>query len=232
MKSWKRQRVLKTFVLGLAVAAIAAPAAAADPWFTDGTSVIVRPDDRATRVSPPEADAVQSSPSATQAGSFDRPTAPDNRPVHVPPVSTTPADSFDRPTAPDNRPVHVPPVSTTPADSFDRPTAPDNRPVHEAPVDATPTILGEPAVRPDDRAARPGPAATPETIFDRATRPVVVTPDSSAPVTSSEPSAVGDEGFDWTDAGIGAGMALGLVLLACGMLLLLRHRRTPEVAAS
>jgi hypothetical protein len=208
MKSWKRQRVLKTFVLGLAVAAIAAPAAAADPWFTDGTSVIVRPDDRATRVSPPEADAVQSSPSATQAGSFDRPTAPDNRPVHVPPVSTTPADSFDRP------------------------TAPDNRPVHEAPVDATPTILGEPAVRPDDRAARPGPAATPETIFDRATRPVVVTPDSSAPVTSSEPSAVGDEGFDWTDAGIGAGMALGLVLLACGMLLLLRHRRTPEVAAS
>jgi hypothetical protein len=208
MKSWKRQRVLKTFVLGLAVAAIAAPAAAADPWFTDGTSVIVRPDDRATRVSPPEADAVQSSPSATQAGSFDRPTAPDNRPVHVPPVSTTPADSFDRP------------------------TAPDNRPVHEAPVDATPTISGEPAVRPDDRAARPGPAATPETIFDRATRPVVVTPDSSAPVTSSEPSAVGDEGFDWTDAGIGAGMALGLVLLACGMLLLLRHRRTPEVAAS
>jgi len=36
----------------------------------------------------------------------------------------------------------------------------------------------------------------------------------------------GDRGFDWGDAGIGAGAALGLMLAATGATLLLAHRRT------
>ena len=42
----------------------------------------------------------------------------------------------------------------------------------------------------------------------------------------------GDSGFDWGDAGIGAGAALGLVLAATGGTLLLAHRRTQSPTAS
>jgi hypothetical protein len=42
----------------------------------------------------------------------------------------------------------------------------------------------------------------------------------------------GDSGFDWGDAGIGAGAALGLTLAATGGMLLLAHRRTQSRAAS
>jgi len=42
----------------------------------------------------------------------------------------------------------------------------------------------------------------------------------------------GDSGFDWGDAGIGAGAALGLMLAATGGTLLLAHRRTPSHTAS
>jgi hypothetical protein len=41
-----------------------------------------------------------------------------------------------------------------------------------------------------------------------------------------------DSGFDWGDAGIGAGGALGLVLAATGGTLLLAHRRTQSDSAS
>jgi hypothetical protein len=125
-------------------------------------------------------------------------------------IVVPPEGSFDRATPPDGRPVNATPATVTPEGSFDQATPPDDRPVNATPVSATPIISSRPAVRPDDRTdiRGPGVAPVPETII------------------------VGDDGFDWGDAGIGAGMALGLVLLACGMLLLLRHRRTPEVAAS
>jgi hypothetical protein len=42
----------------------------------------------------------------------------------------------------------------------------------------------------------------------------------------------GDSGFDWGDAGIGAGGALGLMLAATGGTLLLAHRRTQSHTAS
>ena len=42
----------------------------------------------------------------------------------------------------------------------------------------------------------------------------------------------GDSGFDWGDAGIGAGAALGLMLAATGGALLLAHRRTQSRTAS
>lgn len=42
----------------------------------------------------------------------------------------------------------------------------------------------------------------------------------------------GDSGFDWGDAAIGAGAALGLTLAATGSALLLAHRRTQSRAAS
>ena len=42
----------------------------------------------------------------------------------------------------------------------------------------------------------------------------------------------GNSGFDWGDAGIGAGAALGLMLAATGGTLLLAHRRTQSRTAS
>jgi hypothetical protein len=44
-------------------------------------------------------------------------------------------------------------------------------------------------------------------------------------------STSGASGFDWGDAGIGAGAALGLMLAATGGILLLAHRRTLLSAA-
>jgi hypothetical protein len=110
---------------------------------------------------------------------------------------------------PDDRAVRATPVTiVVPEGSFDRATPPDDRPVNVTPVEATPITSSAP-VRPDDRSAIRGPGAAPV--------PVTITVDG--------------DGFDWGDAGIGAGMALGLVLLASG-LLLYRHRRGPEIAAS
>jgi hypothetical protein len=41
-----------------------------------------------------------------------------------------------------------------------------------------------------------------------------------------------DSGFDWGDASIGAGGALGLILAAAGGTLLLAHRRTQSRTAN
>jgi hypothetical protein len=206
MRGSKRHRILGTFVVAMAVAGAAAPTAGADPWLTDNPSGIVRLDDRALA----ERHGADITIVVPPEGSFDRATPPDGRPVNATPATVTPEGSFDRATPPDGRPVNATPATVTPEGSFDQATPPDDRPVNATPVSATPIISSRPAVRPDDRTdiRGPGVAPVPETII------------------------VGDDGFDWGDAGIGAGMALGLVLLACGMLLLLRHRRTPEVAAS
>jgi hypothetical protein len=73
---------------------------------------------------------------------------------------------------------------------------------------------------PDDRADRITPG-NPQIVGslnpdDRADR---VTPPAGDPVVVATPSS----GFDWTDAGIGAGFAVGLMLLALGAALATRH---------
>jgi hypothetical protein len=75
-------------------------------------------------------------------------------------------------------------------------------------------------VNPDDRADRITPGnpqvhvvVTPD---DRADR---FTPEAGNPQVVASPSS----GFDWSDAGIGAGTAVGLMLLALGAALATRH---------
>ena len=79
-----------------------------------------------------------------------------------------------------------------------------------APCALSPATADEPAMLPDDRAGVRGPGAAP----DATPATILVSPN----------------GFDWTDAGIGAGMALGLILLGSGMLLVARRHRRPTVA--
>ena len=62
---------------------------------------------------------------------------------------------------------------------------------------------------PDDRAGVRGPGAAPAPAL------IVVSAD----------------GFDWTDAAIGAALSLGLILLGTGGLLVARRHRKPNVAA-
>jgi hypothetical protein len=80
-------------------------------------------------------------------------------------------------------------------------------------------------VRPDDRADRAiAPAAQPAAVRpdDRADRGLPTIAAEALPTT---------DGFDWTDAGIGAVGALGLVLLvASASLLGLRLRRVPVLS--
>lgn len=46
------------------------------------------------------------------------------------------------------------------------------------------------------------------------------------------PTGTGAHGFDWGDAGIGAGGAIALVLLAIGSVMLLTHRRPEHLRSS
>jgi hypothetical protein len=79
-------------------------------------------------------------------------------------------------------------------------------------------------------------------VSSTATTPTSTGPGSDVSSTNGydlarvPPTAVrvisGDSGFDWGDAGIGAGAALGLVLAATGGALLLAHRRTQSRTAS
>ena len=81
----------------------------------------------------------------------------------------------------------------------------------------------------DSRASRP--AATPTTIGPGSD----VSSTNGYDFARVPPTVVrivsGDSGFDWGDAGIGAGAALGLMLAATGGTLLLAHRRTLLSAA-
>ena len=59
----------------------------------------------------------------------------------------------------------------------------------------------------------------------------VVSPYRDGNVTSvSTPQLVASPGFDWSDAGIGAGLALGLVLLGGGAFIATRHLGRPQTA--
>jgi hypothetical protein len=103
---------------------------------------------------------------------------------------------------------------------------PDDRADRVSPV----TI--ETAVRPDDRGARVSPVSPVSTI-----QPGSLPDDragargpGSAPAATPAHIVVSPTGFDWTDAGIGAGMAFGLILLGSGMLLVARRHRKPTAA--
>lgn len=92
----------------------------------------------------------------------------------------------------------------------------------------------QPAVRPDDRNLRPNginaPVSTPQTLVRPDDRLEPRGP-GAAPQASPVQIVIGPGGFDWTDAGVGAGFAFGLVLLASGMALVARrHRETSTVA--
>ena len=73
----------------------------------------------------------------------------------------------------------------------------------------SPVSTTQPGSLPDDRAGARVPGWRPRRL---------------PPTSSSRPR------FDWTDAGIGAGMAFGLILLGSGMLLVARRHRKPTAA--
>ena len=87
------------------------------------------------------------------------------------------------------------------------------------------------AVRPDDRGVRFTPQpSSPQVVVsarpdDRADR---FTPEAGNPQVIAAPST----GFDWSDAGIGAGSALGLMLLALGAALATRQAGRKSLAGA
>jgi hypothetical protein len=87
----------------------------------------------------------------------------------------------------------------------------------------------ETAVRPDDRAVRVSPVSTAVPVGLPDDRAVVRGP-GAAPQTTQAHVVVSPTSFDWADAGIGAGLALGLILLGSGMLLVARRHRRPTAA--
>lgn len=89
-----------------------------------------------------------------------------------------------------------------------------------------PTAFAD-ATRPDDRAERPSPTAA-TTVVRPDDRPGPRGPgiiDPAPPLV-----LVRSGGFDWGDAGIGAGMTAGLVSLAAACFLSVRQRRARLVA--
>jgi hypothetical protein len=93
---------------------------------------------------------------------------------------------------------------------------------------ATPTQVNTDIVRPDDRSVRISPQPVDSTNVIRPDdRGVRFTPSGGElPQVVAEPST----GFDWSDAGIGAGTALGLMLLALGAALATRHVNRKSLA--
>ena len=84
-------------------------------------------------------------------------------------------------------------------------------------------VAGALVARPDDRATH-GPGA-----IEAARRDAVLRPDDRAdrrlPGAAPVAQPTSGEGFDWIDAGVGAAVSFGLVLLiAGGSVLRLRHR--------
>jgi len=58
---------------------------------------------------------------------------------------------------------------------------------------------------------------------------------NTSAVTTSAPqpvASVSDDGFAWDAAGIGAGAAIGIALLAIGMVFIVRHSRRPQLSTS
>ena len=112
---------------------------------------------------------------------------------------------------------------------FAQGTRPDDRAgIHgvNGPSFLTAPVQPPAAVRPDDRAGIRGPVGPPLTTGPTHTTNAVRPDDragirgiDSTTVAASEVSVGGASNFDWLDAGVGAGSALGLVLLAGGLLM-------------
>lgn len=169
----RKRNILKSLVVGVAVAAVAAPTALGEPrgpgnpMISPASSSSVSPDDRSLNRATLSVE--------QQIGSDDRPLYRGTEPRPVT-VSYSPDDrSLYRGAEP--RPVTV---------SFD-PSLPRGGPVDfTSPANVTPFI------------ASPG------------DRPAV--------------SAASDD-FQWGDAGLGAGLALALIMLLGGSALVIRHQR-------
>jgi hypothetical protein len=97
---------------------------------------------------------------------------------------------------------------------------PDDRAVRVSPQPVDGTL----AVRPDDRAVRVSPQPVDGTLAVRPDdRAVRFTPAPSGLVQAPQLVAQPSNGFDWGDAGVGAGVLLGLMLLGLGAGLITRH---------
>lgn len=121
-------------------------------------------------------------------------------------------------TRPDDRAAHGPGAVTP--DALDASVRPDDRPVHGTGSVWIVETAG--LMRPDDRPNHGVGYVGAEPIRpdDRAWRGVGADP-GSVPTQS----AADGLGFDWVDAGIGAGAALGLVALLAGSMVLAARRR-------
>jgi hypothetical protein len=119
---------------------------------------------------------------------------------------------------PDDRATRVSPVVVETA------VRPDDRATRVSPG------VVETAVRPDDRAVRVSPEAAPATPVGLPDDREGARGPGAAPQAAPVHVVVAPTSFDWADAGIGAGLALGLILLGSGMLLVARRHRRPTAA--
>jgi hypothetical protein len=89
--------------------------------------------------------------------------------------------------------------------------------------------------RPDDRAGIRGPNAP--SFMTAPAQNSAVRPDDragirgidSTTVAATQLSLGGASGFDWSDAGVGAGSTLGLILIASGLLVARSRLRAPAL---
>ena len=123
---------------------------------------------------------------------------------------------------PDDRAVRISPQAVD-STSVVRP---DDRAVRISPQ----AVGSKNIVRPDDRAVRISPQPVDSTNVVRPDdRGVRVTPSGGElPQVVAAPST----GFDWGDAGIGASLAFGLMLLALGAALATRHANRKALAGA
>jgi hypothetical protein len=179
----RKRHILKTLVLGFAVAAVAAPTALGEPrgpgnpMIAPESSSSMSPDDRSLN----RATSRVEQQIGSDDRSFSRGTEP--RPVTV---------SY----SPDDRPNYRgAPAELTPVSA-----SPDDRPLYRgAPSQFTPV-----SVSPDDRP------------FERGVPP------ESVPVSLTLSAS---DDFQWGDAGLGAALALSLIMLLGAGALLIRHQR-------
>ena len=200
----RNRHILKTLVLGFAVAAVAAPTALGEPR-GPGNPMVARtssssmsPDDRSSYrgQSQIEVQVISVDDRSFYRGTEPRPVtvslSPDDRslprggPTEFTPVNLAPDDR----SLPRGGPMEFTPVSLSP----------DDRNVYRgAPTELTPV-----SASPDDRP------------FDRGA------PIESIPVSLTVSPA---DDFQWSDAGLGAASALALIMLLGAGALLVRHQR-------
>lgn len=90
------------------------------------------------------------------------------------------------------------------------------------------TLPGE---RPDDRPDARGPGAAVQASSTRPDDRAGLRGPGAAPADTPAPIVIRPGGFDWGDAGIGAAIATGALMLAGGLSLVARRHRRASVAA-